>query len=101
MTQVTYPCGLHMGPGPVPEECPACIRIKQAEAERPPVKGYGVHDALFRARRVRAENGRMRAGAHHENGNVLPLPPRRKGLTFSELATILRDAGRKKKEIGE
>lgn len=93
-----YPCGLHMGPMPVPKTCSICERLQAKLAAEPAVPGYGVDDPMRRARLGRKAAG-DRAGDHRTGQNEVRFPQKRRGLTGAEFLSILRDAGRKKKEI--
>lgn len=92
---IPYSCGLHMGPMPVPQECPMCARARAALAAEPPVKGYGVGTEAARLKRTRAATG-SRAGQYRTGTNEVRFPRKRKSVTAEEFREALFKTGKRK-----
>ena len=88
-----YPCGIHMGPKPVPVTCHVCERLLAEEKARPPVdaRGRELTDKGKQARKNQVASGRKNGQANTAKGNdnKRAFPEKRKIITAEDLRRVL------------
>ena len=89
-----YPCGIHMGPKPVPSVCHICVRFQEAERARLPVdaKGRELTPEKRQARKRQTAAGKANGQANTAKGNdnKRAFPEKRKVVTAERLRALLQ-----------